>query len=755
MTLQIGASGGLQALQLGLNELASAIVVGKEIGSLFTRQDDAGLFKVFEENFHVKVKKLPKWLETIDFSRRTLIHGQDMRQHKSFRAMTNVRIDTLEGVASLLVLCSHDVLQGMTPGVVESLLVGTFSPIVDPGTLQGERFPHAMKKLLEIFITATVDSDRYSEQFGQAVRWKSEILMILDTPDFPPVSSQRAYQSHLNFLRELLGASTREEMSSHTTDLSASDTAMIGYPPSRDIKIYDTLFLDTAFIALAAAANGARVMLEVHKRTGVYRIPEPVSNDFGDALIVRLWLIQPPEYVSKVLEYIETNQRTYMDSLSRNNSIETYENVTIFGGELELSTAIAGKLGYKAHSSELDQERVVQTLWKKGFDLGISLRWHILPQLGEQSMNLQLCYENTELPPVSKQVLFLLSSVSMRSNVDTIPSMRKLSRERALIVDEVYRLKQYDDTPEDPEFQKALQLVSIAIVVGTLHNLTHAPAGDAFQYAFNIENIEHPDGPFLILLDKFIGHINHQELIRAAASLWGGATKASQDFKIEDERVVGIVAPHSTILLTLIRDPLGFAATAAPLLTMIRGSVPMLPRNPRNGFVIAAGPMETYGDFARREFRCNPSESWPDEEGEPLPGDIVITIEPDVGNDSRRIVLCSYFEGQLVFELDPVLVFENLIRWRFYVDSDIHVTVYNGINRERSGPRPMSETDLLTLKHFKAVDGTAYFWARNPAWLISVVGCVENHRASIYLGAKTDSRNFTEVEDGEVVIQFC
>ena len=59
MTLVWGAHGGLQQLQLGFNEVASALVIGKIVGSLFTRHADAEIFSVMEKQYEVRLKAIP------------------------------------------------------------------------------------------------------------------------------------------------------------------------------------------------------------------------------------------------------------------------------------------------------------------------------------------------------------------------------------------------------------------------------------------------------------------------------------------------------------------------------------------------------------------------------------------------------------------------------------------------------------------------------------------------------------------------
>ena len=79
MTLVLGVANGLQQLQFGFNELASALVIGKIVGTAFTRQTDAEVFTILEYKYEVRLKAIPDWMRNFQFSRTGVIHGQGMR----------------------------------------------------------------------------------------------------------------------------------------------------------------------------------------------------------------------------------------------------------------------------------------------------------------------------------------------------------------------------------------------------------------------------------------------------------------------------------------------------------------------------------------------------------------------------------------------------------------------------------------------------------------------------------------------------
>ena len=107
MTLVLQGAGALQQIQLGVNELAASLFVGKYVGSILTRKQDAKLFQVLEGEFDVKVKEVPAWLENVQLDRKFCILGEGLRRIEGKSSMKNVEMNTLEGLATFLVLCSR------------------------------------------------------------------------------------------------------------------------------------------------------------------------------------------------------------------------------------------------------------------------------------------------------------------------------------------------------------------------------------------------------------------------------------------------------------------------------------------------------------------------------------------------------------------------------------------------------------------------------------------------------------------------
>jgi hypothetical protein len=107
MTLSLPiASQGLQQIQFGPNEVLSTLILAKHgIGSLLGRENDAALFLILEAQYNIRGTGVPMWLEDIDLSRKTIGHATAMRHVESGKTMENIKIQSLEGIATFLVLC--------------------------------------------------------------------------------------------------------------------------------------------------------------------------------------------------------------------------------------------------------------------------------------------------------------------------------------------------------------------------------------------------------------------------------------------------------------------------------------------------------------------------------------------------------------------------------------------------------------------------------------------------------------------------
>lgn len=154
MTLVMGVANGLQQLQFGFNELASALVIGKMVGTAFTRQTDAEVFNILEYKYEVRLKAIPDWMRSFQFSRNGVIHGQGMRRLNCSSLMDNIDVESLQGFASMVVLCCR---YTMTTDAIVRVLEGSLGSgqeAIFPGKLadHGTRLSMPMKALLANFV---------------------------------------------------------------------------------------------------------------------------------------------------------------------------------------------------------------------------------------------------------------------------------------------------------------------------------------------------------------------------------------------------------------------------------------------------------------------------------------------------------------------------------------------------------------------------------------------------------------------------
>lgn len=61
--------GGQLGFQLGVNEFASFITIGKYVGSLWTRKRDAIVFDALVEEYEIYLRRIPEYLNNFTFNR--------------------------------------------------------------------------------------------------------------------------------------------------------------------------------------------------------------------------------------------------------------------------------------------------------------------------------------------------------------------------------------------------------------------------------------------------------------------------------------------------------------------------------------------------------------------------------------------------------------------------------------------------------------------------------------------------------------
>ena len=362
----------ISQVQFGPNEIASALYIGKAIGSVFTRESDERLFDILHSQFDVRITKIPPWLEGIEFSRTLSVHGQNLRRIDNVQTMRQLNIRSLQGIASLVILSSRYMADTseIIP-LLEKLLSGSLGTVVFPGQLDAAQcLPYTLKPLLANYIRATVDCDANSRQNGDAKTWMAELSLYIDYAIKLGRDTRRTHRLVAGFLHELLGGSNDEE---YVTEYDQNvlfcdkyDAADSNATKVWGQRLHDTLDIQVAYVALVAAANGASLVVECITSTGKYIVPK--KREYTSAkFVVRLWLCQPPPQLGKILRYekVEHSARpVHTSGLDQ----ECY--VTVFGGQQEIAMSIAREVGYAKMQIPGEVTAAVNFLWNEGFEKG-------------------------------------------------------------------------------------------------------------------------------------------------------------------------------------------------------------------------------------------------------------------------------------------------------------------------------------------------------------------------------------------------
>ena len=729
MTLVLGVANGLQQLQFGFNELASALVIGKIVGTAFTRQTDAEVFNILEAKYEVRLKAIPDWMRSFQFSRTGVIHGQGMRRLNCSSLMENIDVESLQGFASMVVLCCRYAISTDAIFRVLEGLLSSGQEAIFPGKLadDGTRLSVPMKALLANFVRATMDSDANSQQAGDVFKWIADLASDIGVSTKIQLTSSRAHEQNRLFIRKIMG------------DMKPTEGAEDGLSRESFQRVEHTLSMATASIALAAAANGADVSVQCITTNGVKIIPQRSSPS---KFVLRFWLRQPPMGISNFLSYAEAKQRGEDDGSCAQDGV--YSTI-IFGGNMEIALNVGQVVGYFSQDSAgVDDERIkhrLYDLWMKGVRKGNCLSWVVGDTLPYDSFSEDFGEYKPSHIPIFRLVNledYLSVPLELNSLTNVLETLDKrlslLAGTIAIIVHEVYRYSEY---PKEQLglFGKAMEVVSIAISVGLLQALTFAPAKDINFYALQQSAIRRNGALKEFLPVACTKGFSHQHLLWAAATLWGGASVETQGGVAIGNRVMGIVAPHCTIVLEILRAPISFARSrmSGPMLVLLRGSMPLLPRSARSGFVLAAD----VAHILRAPFNCGLKTNAIDSSD--LRGsvagigrinsenELVITMEPDIESGSSAIVFCGWFAGDLNFELDPLVTFNNLIRGPY-------PEVYNSMYAFQWAA--MSPMDLIDVTHFQLVNGYAIFNAQSdPAWLLVAAGCAMDGFAVVLQGS--------------------
>ena len=488
---------------------------------------------------------------------------------------------------------------------------------------------------------------------------------------------------------------------------------------------------------MAAAANGADVSVQCITQNGIKTIPQRSSPS---KFVLRFWLRQPPIEISNFLSYARARKRGQYDGPGAEDGI--YSTI-IFGGNMEMALNVGQAIGYgNQDPGGFDNELIkhcLYDLWMKGVRKGNCLEWEV------EKSSWRSYHEYEPLPPPRIRLKDHDNAIPIPPEVHSLIDVLKtldersgpLARAIAIIIHEVYHYSEYPKG-QFGLFAKAREVVSIAISVGLLQALTFAPAKDTNFYVLQQGALRRNGALKEFLHVACTEGFSHQHLLWAAATLWGGASAETQGGVAVGNRVMGIVAPHCTIVLEILRDPISFARSrmSGPILVLLRGSMPLLPRSARSGFVLAAD----VAHISRVPFDCLKANSMdlsklPDSlagiERINPENELVITIEPNIESGSSASVFCGWFAGDLNFELDPLVTFNNLIRR----PSSSKLADIDCLGNCAA----MSPMDLIDVTHFQLANGRAIFNAHSdPAWLLVAAGCANDGFGVVFQGSIDD-----------------
>ena len=143
------------------------------------------------------------------------------------------------------------------------------------GSLEDGALPYNVKPLLRNFVQACIDADADSQQSKDAKQWMADLLKSTQSAWRRKRYPSRDRQATLNVLAFLLGGTLVEvEMAKF------GQTRSIHFHPEVAAgRFHDTVQISSAYIALAAAANGANAIVECMTPSGPILIPRGTQRD--------------------------------------------------------------------------------------------------------------------------------------------------------------------------------------------------------------------------------------------------------------------------------------------------------------------------------------------------------------------------------------------------------------------------------------------------------------------------------------------
>ncbi|KAI9691036.1 MAG: hypothetical protein M1822_008656 [Bathelium mastoideum] len=625
--------------------------------------------------------------------------------------MEGLEINSLTGIATFLVLILRFVqpLDHIT-GDIEDMLRGTYE-VVDGGTLavdQGashERLPFSFRGLLKNFVSSVVDADADSPQRMQCLKYMAELTQVSGSRRLSKKSLRYARFQHQNVLSSIFKRSS------------------IG--SNRENELYNTVSVGAAMIGLAAAANGADILVECVIENGsrvlINEQSTSAQHSSRQYLIIRLWLKQPPTTVISNLSIRGQDVNEVDDEAAG-------PRLPIYGGDLELSAHVASELNCSLRSEE------VLGLWQEGLLTGQCAKWRGRrenPRVGNEVTYVDNFFD-AEVP----FDLARLADGLFDSSRGGGRRRSLLARKAAGLIHKYYHASDYHAF-DTVSFGKTARLIMVAILVGSIKSLiSNGRSLGAYAWTAEVEDLL----TFLSNLADTSREITPSKILWQAGRIWGGLTPEFQksfasanltEVTLLPESVVGIVCPRVIFMSNVLLSPTTMADRGLDggLLSWYEGSCPMLPREQATGFILSASAPYTRppvcldlslpAPLSKLQFHDTRADGEFDR--------LIFSVEPAITNEGiTGVVLCVWHLGDLVMILNPSEILKRLV----------------GPLKVQSHKFTTPSDDIITVAHLKGKDVLEYlecgFEVRkgvciidtgsDPGWLVVAAGvCVNSH----------------------------
>jgi len=617
MTLVLSTLGQLIQTQLGVNELASAVVVGKAVGSLITRKSDASIFLPLQQKYGLFVRNIPKYLQSITFDRSGTILGDRQRRIPVQNTLEGVNLDTVEGIATFMVLILRHV-ESPTDIVeyLEDLLKGEFQLVgrATSDESSNASLPYSLRQILQAFVSAVIDADADSPQTNRLRQLTAQLVFAVGNAKFLQSVTEPSQHEQERFLSHLLAPDPSHE---------------------QEIKSFHTLSAGAAMIALAAVANGAsiRILCMTHDKGTVVLSESDSKSHRGVArtLEVILWLVQPPPDIAEQLRAISHREdfqpRTTFSGM-----------LPILGGAAEVSSIVAQQIGCKCSHEEILE------FWVKGLRAGGLCTWNSRVEFRESRLTLLCFLEERSLSTECELPPGLLRLASRQFEAPRNDIRHKLAEKAASILHATLQYSIYDGVGTE-RLDQALNFIIVAFFVGCVGRLASNTPERLRAYAWTA-NIQGFRGHAEALVSQGL-EIN--TVVLAAARIWGGLTPSFSPEILPGKTLMGIACPQTTILLNILSRPeeIALYGLEKGFFTLNQGSIPLIPRDQYSGLVFG-GTRRVRQPLQNLDAACQiPAE-------EPVEQRLIFTLEPATGeNGILAVLLCAWQHGNVVLELNP------------------------------------------------------------------------------------------------------